>query len=38
MSALLIYLKVKPQLAIPVGFGLDIGAAYIIAQFIRSIQ
>ena len=38
MSALFLYLKVPPQYAIPVGFGLDIGIAYIIAQVIRSFQ
>ena len=38
MSALLIYKKVPPYIAIPVGLSLDIVLAYGIAQLIRSLQ
>lgn len=38
MSALLIWKKVHVAIAIPMGFSLDIGLAYGIAQLIRSLQ
>jgi hypothetical protein len=38
MSALLIWKKIPVGIAIPLGFSLDIGLAYGIAQLIRSLQ
>lgn len=38
MAALMLYFKIKPQIALPLGLLLDITVAYIIAQFIRSFQ